>query len=981
MADTEFHIKSDSPVVDDLMFWSVVGHEGLSRPSVYELTVLSKNGAIDGKDILGRAFDLVMDFADADGGKHERHCQGHAVRFLRAGLVGRFHEYRITLRSWFWLLTKRVNSRILQEKKVLEVLDAVFEDSPITRFKNLSREGVIGSHNPRRYCVQHMESDYQFISRLLEEEGVYYWFDAHAKPGTMHLADAADVAHDKLPALDTLHYMRYGASDARFDEISRWVSARQFESGKYDTRDSDFKAIGTKLGSKRDTSDDHELSEFEVFEFPGRYFNNADADTTAKVRGEELIARRDRHWAVTRWPDVAPGRSFKLDGAPDGSSNGEYLIGSCDFIVVHPGYEGLNDSDGHVQRLGRVLRELMADDAVNGDTAPLLRELAATTPDLALPRRGRGTFLVTALPADLPYRPPRSTPRVTMPGPQSAIVVGAKGKEIDVDEHGRVKVQFHWDRYGENNEKSTCWVRVSQPMAGNTWGGFFIPRIGQEVIVDFLNGDPDRPIIVGRVYNDKQPIPYPASGTQSGFKTRSTPGGNSNTFNEIMFEDKMGAELINIHAERNMSRSVEVDDSTSVGHDQSITVENDRTVHTIGNEKREVDKDQRNIIHQHQHTDVTWDQYNHIGQHQQNIIGIKGQFNQIAGKVEMNIGQTLTTKVTGAMTQVSASLGITSGAIAVTAASLAVGAKGDISFTAQGGRKDITTGAHMVASSAGIKVIAGGDVELMSYANINATSMGSNTTVMGSNSSGYIGSSSEANMGMARSTFMGLQMDNFLGVSIANALAIQMENCAALQMHNVAALDLTNTPADIECTAVKIIQPGAGAGGAGGAAVVGALAGLAAGVLGLADSAATMKQYADASKALRDTAAELDALPDLQSKLNSLADSADRRQRQLGTAVGAGVGAVVGGLVGGPMGAAAGAALGSQLGGNYLPGAATAAATAIDKGTESVGKAADSAWDAAMPAAPAKAANPSDSKAGDASGGKAAGSPGGKNGG
>ncbi|MDM0054670.1 type VI secretion system Vgr family protein [Variovorax fucosicus] len=967
MADLQFRIKSDSPVVDDLMFWTVVGHEGLSRPAVYELTVLSKNGGIDGKDILGRAFDVVVEFPDADGAKHERHCQGHAVRFMRSGQVGRFHEYRITLRSWLWLLTKRVNSRILQEKKVLEVLDAVFEDSPIKRFKKLKSDGVIGTHNPRRYCVQHMESDYQFISRLLEEEGIYYWFDAHDAPGTMYLADAADVAHDKLPVTDTLRYMEYGASDARFNEISRWVSARQFDTGKYDTRDSDFKAIGKKLGSKRDTSDDHELADFEAFEFPGGYFSTDDADNTAKVRGEELIARRDRHWAITRWPDVAAGKTFKFERAPDGTSNGDYLIASCYFVITHPGYEGLAENAGNVQRLGRVLRELMTDDAINEDTSAIVRDLATATPDLALPRRGQSIFLVTALPADMPYRPPRTTPRVTMPGPQSAIVVGPKGDELHVDKHGRVKVQFHWDRYGESNEKSTCWVRVSQPMAGNTWGGYFMPRIGQEVIVDFLNGDPDRPIIVGRVYNDKQPVPYD-SPTQSGFKTRSTPGGNSNNFNEIMFEDKIGEELINVHAERNMSRSVEVDDSTSVGHDQSITVENDRTVHTIGFEKREVDKDQRNIVHKNQHTNVTLNQYNHIGQYQENVVGIKGQFNQISGKVDMNIGQTLTTKVTGAMTQVSASLAITSGAIGITAASVAVGAKGDISITAQGGRKDISTGAHMIASNAGIKVVAAGDIDLMSYASINATSMGSNTTVMGANSSGYIGSSSEANMGMARSTFMGLQMDNFLGVSIANALAIQMENCAALQMHNVAALDLTNTPADIECTAVKIIQPGAGAGGAGGAAVVGALAGLAAGVLGLADSAATMKQYADAAKALRETAAELGALPELQSKLNSLADSADRRQRQLGTAVGAGVGAVVGGVIAGPAGAAAGAAVGSQLGGNYLPGAASGAAGAIDEGTKGAGAAADKAWDSVMPSPPATP-------------GKAGGPTGGKNGG
>ena len=155
MADLQFTIKSDSPAKDDLMFWTVVGQESLSRPSIYELTVLSKTEKVAAKDILGHAFDVVVEFLGADGAKHERHCQGHAVRFMRRGAVGRYFEYRITLRSWFWLLTKRTNSRIFQDKKALEILDAVFEDSAIKRFKKLKADKVIGTHIARRYSVQH----------------------------------------------------------------------------------------------------------------------------------------------------------------------------------------------------------------------------------------------------------------------------------------------------------------------------------------------------------------------------------------------------------------------------------------------------------------------------------------------------------------------------------------------------------------------------------------------------------------------------------------------------------------------------------------------------------------------------------------------------------------------------------------------------------------------------------------------------------
>ena len=918
MADLEFRIDSDSPANDDLKFWRIVGHEGLARPSSYELTVLSAREDISASDILGRAFDVVIEFFDADEGKHERHAKGHAVRFTRMAQIGRYFEYRISLRSWFWLLTKRINSRILQDKPVLEVLDAVFEDSPITSIKKTNIDGVIATHDPRRYCVQFQESDFSFLSRILEDEGIYYWFDAHDTPGTMCLSDASDMAHAALPVSGVMRFMPKGAGEARFNEIEQWVSARQFQSGTYASRDTDYKAINRVLKPTATVADDHELSSLEVFEYPGGYFKPKESDVAVPHRADEMMARRQLHWAVTHWPDVTAGRSFTLEGDPAGTRNGDYLIGGCIFAVTHPGYEGLGQ-EGASQPVEEVLREAIAADAVNVDCLAPLVEMIRSTPALRNATRGTGTFLITALPAKTSFRPPRLTPRVTMPGPQSAIVVGGKGKEHDVDEMGRVMVHFHWDRYDERDDKSTCRIRVSQPWAGKGWGGYFAPRIHQEVIVDFMNGDPDRPIIVGRVYNDDQPIPY-KSATQSGFKTRSTPGGGNANYNEIMFEDKKGEELVNIHAERNMSRSVEVDDSITVGHDQSITVDNDRTVHTIGNEKREVDKDQRNIIHQHQHTNVTWCQYNHIGQHQQNIVGDKGQFNQIAGKVDMIIGQTLNTNVTGAMTQYSASLALTSGPVTMAVGTLGIGASGNISVASAADRKDTSGGSHMIAATSGIKIVSAGDVDLMSYANINQTSTGSNTTVLGSNSSGYLGMSNEANMGLATSTFLGLQMGNFMGASIDNALAISMENCAGLRMGNIGALDLSLSAFDIDSTGIKVVNPGAGGGAAAGAMVaVSALAGLGAAAMGVSGVAATLQQYADAAKALRDTAAELDDMPVLQSKLNEMATAADRRLAQGRAGAGAAIGAVVGGAAFGPGGVLIGAGIGAAAGDAALP--------------------------------------------------------------
>jgi type VI secretion system secreted protein VgrG len=595
MADHEFRIESDSPAKDDLMFWRIVGHEALARPSTYELTVLSENKAIDAKDILGRAFDVVIDFEDIDGGKHERHCQGHAVRFVRAGHVGRYFEYRFTLRSWFWLLTKRSNSRILQEKPVLDVLDAVFEDSPIKRFKKTRTDNVVGAHKPRRYCVQHQESDYQFVSRLLEDEGIYYWFDAHDAPGTMHLSDASDMAHDKLPAASTLRYVSGDAAEARFNEVSRWVSERQFDTGKYASADSDFKAIKKKLEAAGGEPDKHELAEFEAFEFAGGYFTGGDADEKGKLRGEEIGARRQRHWALTPWPDAAAGRSFKFENDPDGTRDSDYVIAACTFVVSHPGYEGA-DVETPRTPVVELLREALADDAVLDGTLPAFEAVAERMPSLRSGALGASAFLLTVFPVDMPFRPPRLTPRVVMPGPQSAIVVGPAGEEIHADDFGRVKVHFHWDRYDKSNEKSTCWVRVSQPWAGKGWGGYFCPRIGQEVIVDFLNGDPDRPLITGRVYNDDQPIPF-GTHTQSGFRTRSTPKGSAANCNEFRFEDKKGAEQVYLHAEKNQDIEVENDETHWVGHDRTKTIDHDETTHVKHDRTETVDNNETITVH------------------------------------------------------------------------------------------------------------------------------------------------------------------------------------------------------------------------------------------------------------------------------------------------------------------------------------------------------------------------------------------------
>jgi type VI secretion system secreted protein VgrG len=883
MADTikDFLIESDSPVNWELMFWNIVGHEGLCRPSLYELTVLSEIRQINPNDILGRVFKVSVHFEDDKNVMHHRHYQGHAVRFVRGGQVGsRYVQYHISLRSWFWLLTHRTNSRIHQEKTVLEVADAVFEDSPIKRFKKTNVDNVTGNHKPRRYSVQHAQSDYQFLSHLMEEEGVYYWFDGHDKPGTMYLSDSSDIAHEALPAQGTLRYTRDGLGNARFNEIVRWVSSDRLDTGHHAGSDSNFKTIRKKIGATINAAAEHDLADFEMFESPAGYFNSEDAEASSKIRGDELAARRERHWAVTGWPDVAVGRTFKFEGDPDGVCDGEYLIAGCTFVLSHPGYEGVN-SNATTESILKVLHEALNDDAINAHTLDTLKHIIETTPTLRTGIRGTSSFLLTVIPADLPYRPARLTPGAVMPGPQSAIVVGAEGKEIDVDDFGRVKVQFHWDRYGTKDDKSTAWVRVSQPWAGRGWGGYFTPRIGQEVIVDFLNGDPDRPVITGRLYNDEQPIPYKASGTQSGFKTRSTPGGTPAHYNEIMFEDKKGAENINIHAERNMSRSVEADDSTTVGHDQSLTVDNDRTALVRGVEKWTVEKDQFTAVVLNQTNRVNLMQTNTVGVTQINFVGEGGQTFTVLGPQVTNLVGGQTTTVTGDQSlsvDGHQTIGVTGGQETAVTGDTKTTSTGELKIHA-GSRKDLADGAFSIMAN-DIKVVSNTNIAMMAVGNIDATSIGSNTTVLGSNSSGYIGMNSDVTIGMNRSTFMGLSIDNALAIAISNFGGLQIENTLGLKLIGVASPEITAVAISMEVEALKTFSPGAGAGAAAGAAVAGVLGAVAGAVTAFTDIKATLKQYEDAQLALEAAAQEAqdEGMPGLAGRLSSLSRVAARRK-------------------------------------------------------------------------------------------------------
>jgi type VI secretion system secreted protein VgrG len=342
------------------------------------------------------------------------------------------------------------------------------------------------------------------------------------------------------------------------------------------------------------------------------------------------------------------------------------------------------------RQISSVLQTALADDAVNADTRSALVDMLDNTPAMRTGILNSRAFLLTVLPLDMPYRVPRLTPRVVMPGPQSAIVVGPEGEEIHADDFGRVKVHFHWDRYDKSNEKSTCWVRVSQPWAGKGWGGYFIPRIGQEVIVDFLNGDPDRPIIVGRMYNEDQPKPFD-SHTQSGFRTRSTPKGSAANCNEFRFDDKKGSEQVYLHAEKNQDISVENDETHTVGHDRTKTIDHDETNHIKHDRTETVDNNEKITI--------GVDRTEKVGNNESITIGVN-RTEKVGANESITIGANRTVSVGGSETatvtaQRTHSVGINETIAIGAAQEIAIGAMQSVVI---GANQDIKVGANQSTS-------------------------------------------------------------------------------------------------------------------------------------------------------------------------------------------------------------------------------------------------------------------------------------------
>jgi type VI secretion system secreted protein VgrG len=539
----------DNPIISisipslgaDIEFARMEGADEIGAPFAYDLRISSRDFELKADTVLGTPATITV------LGDDPRHFNGLVTEFGLHEIRADFAYFRLMLRPWLWLLTLRTNNRIFQNVSVIEIIEKVFGDYPAAKFEKRLQK----TYPPREYCVQYGECDLDFIQRLMEHEGIFYFFEHGDEEHRLILTDV-NTELKPAPGLETLAFEpddRISFKDGAF--ITGWVPRAQVRPGKYAHTDYDFKKPSSDLTAKAESPLGHAEDKVENYAYPGDYSEHARGDSLSTLRLEEAQAAHVRIEAKgTAW-QLWSGRTFKLDLFPREAENAEY-------IVLRTGY-------------------LLWDERVRSGQTDAEQGIEVT---------------LTLAPTSIPFRLERQTKRRMMRGPQTAIVVGPAGEEIFTDEHARVKVQFYWDREGRKDENTTCFIRVSATWAGANWGFIQIPRIGQEVIVDFLEGDPDQPVITGRLYNAEQMPPYdlPGSASQSGWKSNSTPGGNG--FNELRFEDKAGAEEVYFQAQKDHNELVKNNESREIGNDFAEHVVRDAKQdighnrhETVGNDK------------------------------------------------------------------------------------------------------------------------------------------------------------------------------------------------------------------------------------------------------------------------------------------------------------------------------------------------------------------------------------------------------------
>jgi type VI secretion system secreted protein VgrG len=622
---TNRRIAISTPLGQDiLLLRGFTGSEAISQLFHFDLDLLSESDSIKFPDIVGT--NVTLRIFDSTGA--ERYWNGFISRFSQGAQDHRFTAYRAHMVPWLWFLTRTADCRIFQKMKAPDIIQQIFKDLSFQDFEL----HLYGDFTARDYCVQYRETDFNFVSRLMEEEGIYYFF-LHQKDKHILILANDPAAQQPCPGQSTARYEYHGGG-ITYDEdlVTEWRYQEEFRTGAWAHTDYNFETPSTSLAVTVNGK-----NPFEIYEYPGEHSVRADGDKLARIRLQEqtaaCVVSQGSGWC--RY--FSSGFQFTLQNHYRTDLNQAYLLTAVRHVAAQGDYD--SGSGGG--------------------------ELTY-----------RNTF--ECIPSSTPFRPPRVTPEPFVQGCQTAVVVGPAGEEIYTDKYGRVKVQFHWDREGKKNENSSCWVRVSHPWAGKGWGSVSIPRIGQEVIVDFLEGDPDQPIITGRVYNAEQMPPngLPGAGMVSGVKSNSTPGGGG--YNEFSMNDTKGKEMVTVHAQYDMSTTVEHDLTNTVNNNETTKVVGNRTEHVIGHESITIDSGRDETVSAGEKLTIS-------GGRTENVSG--GETITIAGGRKENVGGGETISITGGRTE---------------------GVVGDEKITITGAQSIVVTGKRTETVNAGQDVVITG---------------------------------------------------------------------------------------------------------------------------------------------------------------------------------------------------------------------------------------------------------------------------------
>ena len=540
------------------------GEESISGLYNFDLELLSEDSEISFDDMVGKGCVITIQSinheessgAFSDELIYDRFIHGIVAGFMLADEGEKFTTYHVTVVPKVWPLVHRVNSRIFQQQSVKDIIT--------TLLKELGLEGdeyrwdCQDNYSPIEYCVQYQESEFNFISRLMEEEGIFYYFEHDDAKHVIVFQDDSSSCQE-IEEEPEISYVADEQGLLTNQHIKKFTYQQSLTPGKVTLKDYNYQKPTLKLQSEQLDSHNQER---EIFQYPGLFEDKSRGDKLAKTQLESLNTFREVGVGISNVNRLIPGYTFSLDDQRRGNFTGDYLVTS----ITH-----------------------------SASQAQAYQQYATVEGS-----HYNNSFKV--IPTDTPYSPLRETQRPKIYGSQTAIVCGPSGEEIYTDEHGRVKVQFHWDRYGQSNEKSSCWIRVSQLWAGQGYGGFSLPRIGQEVIVDHIDGNPDNPIITGRVHHGDNRSPYklPAKKTISTLKTNSSKGGDG--FNELRFEDEKGKEQIFVHAQRNKDTRVKLNDYEFIGNNSHLKVINDRFT--------DIDNDDHRIVKNDAMTQVEGDVHN-----------------------------------------------------------------------------------------------------------------------------------------------------------------------------------------------------------------------------------------------------------------------------------------------------------------------------------------------------------------------------------